>query len=68
MCQNGLLHTLLSCRKQKEVIRLEAMELDVEMAMIQNDSKVKLQQQVHVHVHVCMYTIEHVNVRVCTLI
>lgn len=41
-------------RKQKEVIRLEAMELDVEMAMIHNDSKMKLQQQVHVHVHVSL--------------
>ena len=33
-------------RKQKEVNRLEAMELDVEMAMIQNESQAKLQQQV----------------------
>ena len=33
-------------RKQKEANRLEAMELDVEMALIQNESQAKLQKQV----------------------
>ena len=36
----------LSCRKQKEANKLEAMELDVEMERLQNDAQAKLQEQV----------------------